>query len=54
MTNRTNRSGQARINNKIHKILQAHENSMMSMTNCTNRSHPGPTVTAQLVRPVAA
>ena len=30
---------------EIHKILQAQENSTMSMTNHTRHSHPGPTVT---------
>ena len=30
----------------MDKILQARENSMMSTTNRTSHSHPGPTVTS--------
>ena len=46
MTDRTNRKEQVQINNKTARYSPACENSMMSTTNHTSRSHPGPTATA--------
>ena len=45
-TNRTNHSGQARINNRNIQNSPGTRKLMTSMTNCTSHSHPGPTVTA--------